>query len=113
MLLTTLEPENRLVARNLERQWEEILRAVEEIEKEFAEWRIRHNAILTEEDKRQILVLGTDLPRLWSAPSTANADRKQIIRLIIKDVVLNRKLERGKVTRKSMVQSQLANRGDD
>jgi DNA invertase Pin-like site-specific DNA recombinase len=91
------EPENRLVARNLERQWEEKLRTVEEIEREFADWRIRHNAILTEEDKQQILALGTDLPRLWTAASTTNADRKQIIRLVIKDVVLNRKLERGKV----------------
>jgi hypothetical protein len=91
------EPENRLVARNLERMWEEKLRAIEQVEKEFAAWRKQHHTTFTTEDRRQILDLGENLPRLWSAPSTTNADRKQIIRLVIKDVVLNRKCERGKV----------------
>lgn len=93
----TCEPENRLVARNLERLWETKLRAVEEAEKEFQAWRRQHDTVLTAEDRQQILALGEDLPKLWSAPSTTNADRKQIIRLIIKDVVLNQKRERGKL----------------
>src|SRR6202035_1016531 len=33
-----VEPENRLVARSLERAWEEKLRAVEAIEQEYARW---------------------------------------------------------------------------
>ncbi|MGH9854151.1 MAG: gamma-glutamyltransferase [Blastocatellia bacterium] len=41
--------------------------------------------------------MGKDLPKLWSAPTTTNADRKQIIRLIIKEVVLDQKRERGKL----------------
>jgi DNA invertase Pin-like site-specific DNA recombinase len=91
------EPENRLVARNLERLWETKLRAVEEAEKEFQSWRRRHDTVFTDEDRRQILALGEDLPKLWSAQTTTNADRKQIIRLIIKDVVLDQKRERGKL----------------
>lgn len=93
----TCEPENRLVARNLERLWEEKLRGVEEVEKEFAAWRKQHHTTFTTEDRQQILALGENLPRLWSLPSTTNADRKQIIRLVIKNVVLDRKRERGKV----------------
>ncbi|MCI0390540.1 MAG: recombinase family protein [Acidobacteria bacterium] len=91
------EPENRLVARNLERLWETKLRAVEEVEQEFQAWRRQHGTVLTDEDRQQILALGEDLPKLWSAPTTTNADRKQIIRLIIKDVVVDQKRERGKL----------------
>jgi hypothetical protein len=91
------EPENRLVARNLERLWETKLRAVEEAEQEFEAWRRQNGTVLTDEDRRQILALGEDLPKLWAAPTTTNADRKQIIRLIIKDVVLDQKRERGKL----------------
>jgi hypothetical protein len=91
------EPENRLVARNLERLWETKLRAVEEAEQEFEAWRRQHGTVLTDEDRQQILALGEDLPRLWSASTTTNADRKQIIRLIIKDVVLDQRRERGKL----------------
>jgi hypothetical protein len=91
------EPENRLVARNLERLWEIKLRAVEEAEQEFEAWRRQNGTVLTDEDRRQILALGEDLPKLWAAPTTTNADRKQIVRLIIKDVVLDQKRERGKL----------------
>jgi hypothetical protein len=91
------EPENRLVARSLEHLWEEKLRAVEQVEKEFEAWRKQHHAVLTDNDRQQILALGENLPKLWSAPSTTNADRKQIIRLVIKNVILDRTREPGKV----------------
>jgi hypothetical protein len=91
------EPENRLVARSLEHLWEEKLRAVEQVEKEFEAWRKQHDAVLTDKDRQQILALGENLPKLWSAPSTTNADRKQIIRLVIKNVILDRTREPGKV----------------
>ena len=89
------EPENRLVARNLERLWETKLRTVEEAEQEFEAWRRQNGTVLTDEDRRQILALGEDLPKLWAAPTTTNADRKQIIRLIIKDVVWIRNVSVG------------------
>jgi len=92
-----VEPENRMVARNLERLWETKLRAVEEVEKEFQAWRTQNHTAITAEDQRQILALGEDLPKLWSATSTTLADRKQIIRLVIKEVVLDQKRERGKI----------------
>jgi DNA invertase Pin-like site-specific DNA recombinase len=91
------EPENRLVARSLEHLWEEKLRVVEQVEKEFEVWRKQHQAVLTDKDRQQILALGENLPKLWSAPSTTNADRKQIIRLVIKDVIVDRTREPGKV----------------
>ena len=76
-----VEPENRLVARSLERVWEEKLRRAEQIEQEFDVWR-RHQALTSADtDRQHILALGENLPRLWHAATTTPADRKQIVRL--------------------------------
>jgi DNA invertase Pin-like site-specific DNA recombinase len=92
-----VEPENRLVARQLELQWEEKLRRVEEIEQEYRNWSSKQRVAVTEADRAEILALGEDLPRLWHAPTTTAADRKQIVRFIIKDVVLDQKRVRGQI----------------
>jgi hypothetical protein len=84
----TVEPENRLVARSLERQWEEKLRAVEAIEKEYQAWNYRRLAPMTETDRQAIMDLGSDLPTLWQAETTTSADRKQMLRLVIRDVIV-------------------------
>jgi DNA invertase Pin-like site-specific DNA recombinase len=62
-----VEPENRLVARSLEAQWEDKLRAVEQLEREYEGWRHRQRLTLSQEDRDQILALAQDLPRVWSA----------------------------------------------
>lgn len=92
-----VEPENRLVARTLERAWEEKLRAVEQVEQEYQAWLQQHRLELTPKDREEILALGEDLPTLWHAPTTTSADRKQIVRLLIKEVILDQGRERGKV----------------
>ena len=46
-----VEPENRLVARNLETQWEEKLRAVEQIERDYESWRRREQLTVTADDR--------------------------------------------------------------
>jgi hypothetical protein len=92
-----VEPENRLVARSLERVWEERLRRVDQIEHEYNAWRREQAVTISESDRQEILGLGADLPRLWNATTTTSADRKQIIRLVIKEVTLDQKLRRGYV----------------
>jgi DNA invertase Pin-like site-specific DNA recombinase len=84
-----VEPENRLVARSLEAQWEDRLRAVEQLEREYETWRRRQRLTLGAEDRDQILALAQDLPRVWSAPTTTAADRKQLVRLLIESVLLD------------------------
>jgi hypothetical protein len=84
-----VEPENRLVARTLEAQWEDKLRAVEQLEREYESWRHRQQLLLDEVDPDQILALAQDLPRVWSAPTTTAADRKQLLRLLIDSVLLD------------------------
>ena len=57
-----VEPENRLVARSLEKQWEEPLRAVETVEKEYQVWKSSRLGTFTQTDREAIVALGSDLP---------------------------------------------------
>ncbi|HVN56509.1 MAG TPA: recombinase family protein [Anaerolineaceae bacterium] len=92
-----VEPENRLVARNLESLWEQKLRAKEQLEQDYQVWLRKNRLELTPEDRQEILALGENLPRVWYAPTTTPADRKQIVRLLIRDVVVDQHREKGKV----------------
>jgi DNA invertase Pin-like site-specific DNA recombinase len=92
-----VEPENRLVARSLERQWEEKLRAVEAVEKEYQAWSYTRLLALTPADREAIVALGSDLPALWQASTTTSAERKQMLRLIIRDVIVDGKRAHGQV----------------
>jgi hypothetical protein len=92
-----VDPENRLVARTLEHQWEEKLRAVEQVEQEYAAWQRRQQVVVTPADREAILALGTDLPTLWHAATTTAADRKRLLRLVIREVLLDKHRGRGQV----------------
>lgn len=92
-----VEPENRMVARSLERGWEEKLRAVEEVEHAYQSWSTQQRLVVTEADRQDILALGENLPQVWSAQTTTNLDRKAMLRLVIRDVIVDNKRERGRV----------------
>jgi DNA invertase Pin-like site-specific DNA recombinase len=90
------EPENRLVARELERRWEEALRQQKQLEEEFARWQHGAPARLSAEDQEAIRVLAADLPAVWRAETTTPADRKRIARLLLErvTVVVDKESER-------------------
>jgi hypothetical protein len=92
-----VEPENRLVARELPKQWEEQLRAVETAEKEYHAWKSSRFGTLTQADREAIVALGSDLPALWQASTTTNAERKQMLRLVIREVIVDSKRADGQV----------------
>jgi DNA invertase Pin-like site-specific DNA recombinase len=92
-----VEPENRLVARTLELLWEEKLRAAEAIEKEHEQWRLEEPLVLSDADRAALLALGENLPAIWRAATTTAADRKRILRFIIREVALDQKRARGQV----------------
>lgn len=92
-----VEPENRLVARSLEVTWEQKLRDTEKVEKEYQNWLVQHRLEITPTDRQEILCLGEDLPKLWKAETTTSADRKQIVRLLIRDVIVDPDRVKGKV----------------
>jgi DNA invertase Pin-like site-specific DNA recombinase len=93
----TVEPENRLVARSLERAWEDKLRAVEAIEQEYARWLSQEPAVMGEAERVALKRLGENLPQIWRAATTSAADRKRILRFIVREVGLDQKRQRGQV----------------
>jgi DNA invertase Pin-like site-specific DNA recombinase len=88
--LLAVEPENRLVARNLEKDWNDKLAAVEKLEREQASLSVGAAPCLSPEERQRILNLSEDLPALWHAPTTTPAERKLLLRLLVKDVTLTK-----------------------
>jgi hypothetical protein len=80
------EPENRLVARELERRWNEALAEVRQAEAEFDRFRRSQPAALTAEERAEVFALATDLPAVWAAPTTTPADRQRVIRCLVERV---------------------------
>ena len=93
-----VEPEHRLVARGLERDWEHALGALAEAEAELTLREQQRPRTLTHEEREQLLTLGADLGRVWSAPSTTDRDRKQLLRCLIEEVIVNVKREERRAT---------------
>lgn len=87
------EPENRLVARELEGRWNDTLRAVAELEEAYRREHDRGLTPLSEEEKAFVRTLVGDLPTLWHATATTMEERKRLLRCLIQEVVLCRDVE--------------------
>lgn len=86
-----VDPENRLVARSLERDWNDKLAAVAQLEHEYAALPTRTAQLLSPEERQRILDLASDLPAVWHAPTTTHTERKQLLRFLVKDITLTRR----------------------
>jgi DNA invertase Pin-like site-specific DNA recombinase len=84
-----VEPEHRLVARGLERDWEKALGALAEAEAELELRERQRPRTLTDQERGQLLALGADLGRVWSAPTTTDRHRKQLLRTLIEEVIVD------------------------
>jgi excisionase family DNA binding protein len=82
------EPEHRLVARTLERAYEEALAEAERERGKLTALEQARPAPLSEQERRVLTRLGRDLPRLWTAPTTSGRDRKELLRTLIREVVV-------------------------
>jgi DNA invertase Pin-like site-specific DNA recombinase len=85
-----VEPENRLVARELESRWNDKLRAVADLETEYRRENERGLSPLTEEEKGLLRGLVGDVPALWHSAETTAAERKRLLRCLIGEVILLR-----------------------
>ncbi len=85
-----VDPSQRLVAATLERRWNDALLHLEELHHAFTEFQSREARVATSEQKARIRALAEDFPRLWHAPSTNPKDRKRMLRLLIKDITVER-----------------------
>jgi len=86
-----VDPDNRLVARSLEREWNEKLQEVDRLEREYQAAPKPAALLLSAEQREQIRMLAQDLPALWNAETTTCTQRKQLLRWLIKDVTLSKR----------------------
>jgi hypothetical protein len=83
------EPENRLVVRQLETDWEEALAEAGRLEADYQRFTEEQPKTLTPAERAAIQALAADLPQVWHAPSTTQADRKELLRILIEDITVN------------------------
>lgn len=88
-----VDPAQRLVASTLERRWNDTLLSLEELKKQYADFERQKARVATPEQKAKVLALAEDLPRLWHAPTTEARDRKRMLRLLIKDITVEKRSE--------------------
>jgi hypothetical protein len=78
------------VAGTLERRWNDALLQLEDLKKQAAELQQQKARVATPEQKEKVMALAQDLPRLWHAPTTQTKDRKRMLRLLIKDITVEK-----------------------
>ena len=83
-----VDPDNRLVADELEGHWNEKLRAHKEAVEAMEEQRRAQVQALSQEKREQIMALAKDFPKLWNDPRTPSRERKRMVRLLVEDVTL-------------------------
>ena len=83
-----VDPENRLVARELETRWNAALADVVTLEQEYAAVCRTELAPLTDAEQEAVRRLAEDLPAVWSADTTTMVDQKRLLRLAIQEVTV-------------------------
>lgn len=84
------DPDNRVVARTLEKKWNDKLAAVEDLERDYEVFKAGQRAALSDLDRQRIVQLAADLPRLWAMATTTDRDRKLLLRSLIKDATVRK-----------------------
>ncbi len=81
-----VDPDNRLVARGLETEWNTALQQVADAQAELARRETTRPRTLSPAERAAILALGDDLEAVWAAPTTTDKDRKQLLRTLLDEV---------------------------
>ena len=88
MLCITFDPDNRLVASELEQRWNQSLARVSELESRVHLLR-ETSEPLTERQRERLLELGTDLRDVWPHPAAPVELKKRILRTVLEEIVVN------------------------
>ena len=83
-----VDPDNRLVAGELEHRWNECLVVVARIEDEIRSVRDDQSAAVSDDDRAALLALADDLPRVWNHPAASAETRKRILRAVLNEIVV-------------------------
>ncbi len=97
----SVDPDNRLVARGLEAAWEAAweaaLQSVQSAEQEVQRRQQHPQQALSAAEREAILSLANDLQAVWSAPSTTDRDRKELLRALLEEVIVTHDSEAHRV----------------
>jgi DNA invertase Pin-like site-specific DNA recombinase/predicted DNA-binding transcriptional regulator AlpA len=83
-----IDPDNRLVARGLEAEWEKSLRELETAKAELARREQQRPRTLSADERSRLLALGADLRKVWQAPTTAARDKKELLRTLLEEIII-------------------------
>lgn len=82
------EPENRLVVRQLEKEWETALANQQKLREEHERFTRTSPRVLASAERQTITALASDIDGLWHAKTTTVTDRKEIVRAIVDKVIV-------------------------
>jgi predicted DNA-binding transcriptional regulator AlpA len=83
-----VDPDNRLVARGLEREWEACLKALEAAKADLARREAARPHTISQQERDRLLALGPDLISVWGASTTTPRDRKELLRTLLDEVII-------------------------
>jgi Recombinase zinc beta ribbon domain len=84
-----VDPDNRLVAGELERRWNDRLVHLRDLESQFDNLATPRALTLSAQDRARLMILGRDLAKAWDSPDVSAETRKKIIRLLIKEIIVD------------------------
>ena len=82
------DPENRLVVRSLESNWNQKLKELEKAKQDYAIYNSKKAWIPSEKEEQDIRDLAQKIPEIWNAPTSTSKEKKRIIRILIDDVTV-------------------------
>src|SRR5690242_1938782 len=89
-----VDPDNRLVAGELERRWNERLAAVARLEEQIQNLQNEQPRALRDDERATLLALADDLPRLWNHPAASSETRKRILRAVLNEIIVTVEADR-------------------
>jgi excisionase family DNA binding protein len=89
-----VDPDNRLVAAELERRWNDALCTARDLERELDTLTRYQPTALTDAERQRLMLMGADLEAAWHHPSATTATRKRIVRAVLHEIVARVKADR-------------------
>src|SRR5579859_6082319 len=83
-----VDPDNRLVAGELERRWNDRLAAVAQLEDQIRSMSCEQPSAVSDDERTMLLALAEDLPALWNHPGASVETRKRILRTVLKEIIV-------------------------
>ena len=83
-----VDPDNRLVAGELERRWNDRLAAVAQLEDQIRSMGCEQSSAISADERTMLLALAEDLPALWNHPAASVETRKRILRTVLKEIIV-------------------------